>query len=59
MKNLQVLYLTKNQIKDVQLLEELPILRVLELSENRVESIDCLIRLKYLERLYLSTPSPT
>ena len=31
-KNLQVLYLTKNQIKDVQLLEELPILRVLELS---------------------------
>ena len=54
-----MLYLAKNQIKEEQVLEELPMLRVLELSENRVENIDSLIRLKYLERLYLSSPSST
>lgn len=53
-QNLQVFYLTKNQIKDICILSELAILRVLELSENRVENIEDLVHLKYLERLYLS-----
>lgn len=52
--NLENFFLHKNQLKQISILSQLPILHVLDLADNRIDNIDPLFTNKSLERLYLS-----